>query len=89
TIFEYFGHEVHFWMFEIEFFRPSLILNYRKINGLNEIHGNVEISPEGVAAELALPLLILVCTSIDVFGRPSPTSASSPNSGAPSPVAAR
>ncbi|MFO2201419.1 hypothetical protein QOU23_01515, partial [Pseudomonas aeruginosa] len=24
TIFEYFGHEVHFWMFEIEFFRPSL-----------------------------------------------------------------
>ncbi|MFO2262769.1 hypothetical protein QOU41_11610, partial [Pseudomonas aeruginosa] len=26
TIFEYFGHEVHFWMFEIEFFRPSLEL---------------------------------------------------------------
>ncbi|MDF5938283.1 PhnD/SsuA/transferrin family substrate-binding protein [Pseudomonas aeruginosa] len=62
---------------------PSLILNSRKINVLNEIHGGVQISPEGVTAELALPLLILVCTSIDVFGRPSPTSASSPNSGAP------
>lgn len=68
---------------------PSLILNSRKISGLNEIHGGVQISPEGVTAELALPLLILVCTSIDVFGRPSPTSASSPNSGAPSRGAAR